>query len=96
MEGLVGTSFLLFLSGLRACTQQLLIVGYKDSWLQSSIVDFEHNRCFAKQDMVKIDCAIDLSREKAISCVRKGDSLQCFFSMEYRIEDTFWLDFFGL
>lgn len=88
LEGLGGTSFLLFLSGLLACTQQLLIVGYKDSWLQSNIADFEHHRCFAKQDVVKINCAIELSREKAISYVSKGAFLQCFW---YGIQDRRYL-----
>jgi len=74
-EGLVGTSSLLFLSGLRACTQQLLITGYRNPWLQSNIAGFEHNRCFAKQDMVKMDCAIQLSREKEILYVSKGACL---------------------
>lgn len=84
LEGLGGTCFLLFLSGLLACTQQLLIVGYKDSWLQSNIADFEHHRCFAKQGVVKMNYAIELSREKAISYVSKGAFLQCFW---YGIQD---------
>lgn len=54
------------------------MAGDKNSWLQSKIADFEHNRCFARQDMAKMDCATELSREKAVSGVSKGPSMIFF------------------
>lgn len=96
MEGLVGTGFLLFLFGLLPCAQRLWIGGYKESRCQSNIADSEYNSCLAKQDMVKMDSAIELNSEEPISYVSKDAVLFFFFCMEYNIEDTFSLDVFGM